>query len=184
MLCLYWSQPFVYQGDKVGRLLSTHHSQQTGMAQFCCQVCCDRPLEHEVCQTSPYLEMTLIWCSMSIMFFKGDTVAGLGRALIYQVVSSVEGLILEVPRGPINMLCIFSTSILFLRSVVPFCWGVWICVKCQLMPWWSQYSKKALEVNSPPRSILRALILCPISVSTSALNVQNLPNVSSLVFRK
>ena len=56
--------------------------------------------------------------------------------------------------------------VLFFRSVSPFCRGVFVAVSCLCIPFTSQKLVNSCDVNSPPRSVRKALINEFISFST------------------
>ena len=74
------------------------------------------------------------------------------------------------------------------RSILPFCHTIflWIMgmVSSLLIPCSLQYSLNSLDVNSPPLSDLKILILFTERFSTRALNSLNFSKTSSLFFKK
>ena len=66
----------------------------------------------------------------------------------------------------------------FLRSATPFCWGVKAVVSYLLIPCALQNSLNAIELYSPPLSVLRHLMNNPVCFSTNTLNALNWWNVS------
>ena len=61
----------------------------------------------------------------------------------------------------------------FFPSTTPFCYGVYGAVSCFLIPLLSQKLLNALEVNSPPQSLLTLLIFTSFSALGMDLNFLN-----------
>jgi hypothetical protein len=86
-----------------------------------------------------------------------------------------------------NIVLSISFTILFFLSSTRFCCGVLDAKKCLLIPCISQNFLDSFEVNSPPLSYRKHLILRfvrLVSFSTSSLKILNLSIASDFFFRK
>ena len=77
-----------------------------------------------------------------------------------------------------------SGMVLFFLSAIPFFFGDLGTVKGCQIPFASQNSTNSLEVNSPPRLDLMALIWYPLSFSTTTLNFLNASKTFDFYFKK
>ena len=77
-----------------------------------------------------------------------------------------------------------SAKVLFILSTTPFCCGVLLTVKWQVIPSNSQNLMNSLFLYSRPLSILRYIVFLPVWFSTYAFHFLNMPNTSDLCFIK
>lgn len=84
----------------------------------------------------------------------------------------------------LSILWAISTIFLFFLSTTLFYQGVQGAVRSLLMPTLSQQDEKSCEVNSPPMSIRRALILSLVYLSTVAWNFRKMMKVSDYCLMK
>ena len=77
-----------------------------------------------------------------------------------------------------------STSVRFMRSALPFCFGVFGTVHSWTTPSYFRYDWNLEEINSPPLSVRRAFNFTPLSFSTIVFHSTNFSNASSFRFRK
>lgn len=75
---------------------------------------------------------------------------------------------------------IMFSMVRFCHSATPFYCGVQEAVSCLLMPYDSQNMLNGIEVNYPPLSLLRHLMLILISFSTELLKILNTSKLSFL----
>jgi hypothetical protein len=76
-----------------------------------------------------------------------------------------------------------SCIVLFFLSMTPFCLGVLAIENCLFIPCSPQKSMNYFDVNSPPLSNLKHLILKFIFVSTISLYILKCPNPSDFFLR-
>lgn len=77
---------------------------------------------------------------------------------------------------------ILFRMVLFMHSIMTFCWELRGLVFSCLMTCFIQYSSNAFEVYSPPSSVLKHFNFFPISLSTRTWNSSRWSSTSSLVF--
>ena len=67
-----------------------------------------------------------------------------------------------------------TITVLFLRSTMPFCCGVYGTVRCYLIPASSHNRVNSAERNSPSRSVLNILMRYPLVFLACNLNFLNM----------
>ena len=82
------------------------------------------------------------------------------------------------------MMHAISIMVMFFLSETLFSWGVYHAVNFFCMPWVLQKFINSFETYSPPLSVLKILMWCPLWFSTSALNCWKQLNALDLCFTK
>ena len=83
-----------------------------------------------------------------------------------------------------SILLTMSMMVLFSLSATPFFCGVYLAINFFCISFSLQKRRNYLEIYSPPLSVLKTLICCPLCFSRRALKWQNFSNTSLLNFKK
>ena len=83
----------------------------------------------------------------------------------------------------LNIAVTSSSIVLFARSALPFCWGLFLVVWSLKIPESSQNLLNSEDMYSPPLSSLRTLIFRPVWFSAYAWNCLKAEKVSDLALR-